>query len=135
MSLLVIAIQAEFALEPSLIPQASSLLSFLQLLGGAVGIAIAGTVFNNQLIKFLSEYASGLLDPETIEAVKRSVTVIFELSQDLQKPVIHSYVKALDYTFILIVPTTALGSVASLFIKNWNLKTRGGDTATSAAAV
>lgn len=33
------AVQAEYAFEPELIPQASSLLTFLQLLGGVVGIA------------------------------------------------------------------------------------------------
>jgi hypothetical protein len=36
---LVMAVQAEYAPEPELIPQASSLLTFLQLLGGVIGIA------------------------------------------------------------------------------------------------
>jgi hypothetical protein len=33
------AVQAEYALEVELIPQASSVLSFFQLLGGVIGIA------------------------------------------------------------------------------------------------
>lgn len=37
--LIVIAIQAEYALTPDLIPQASSLLTYLQLLGAVVGIS------------------------------------------------------------------------------------------------
>ncbi|KAG8816578.1 hypothetical protein FRC17_000269, partial [Serendipita sp. 399] len=35
----IMAVQAEYAYEPELIPQASSLLTFLQLVGGVVGIA------------------------------------------------------------------------------------------------
>jgi EmrB/QacA subfamily drug resistance transporter len=122
----VMAIQAEYADEPALIPQASSLLTFLQLLGGVVGIAIAGTVFNNQLVKTLAKYAGDLLTPEMISAVKQSVTVIFQLPAEYQAPVVHSYVKALDYTFILTVPASAFATFAALFIKNWNLKQRGG---------
>jgi len=33
------AVQAEYVYEPELIPQASSLLTFVQLLGGVIGIA------------------------------------------------------------------------------------------------
>ncbi|PVF94124.1 ABC transporter [Serendipita vermifera] len=118
------AIQAEYADEPSLIPQASSLVTFLQLLGGVVGIAIAGTIFNNQLSETIVQYASSL-PPEMVAAVKQSVTVIFSLSQELQGQVVHAYVKALDYTFIMTVPAAVLMSISSLFIKNWNLKKRG----------
>ncbi|PVF94122.1 ABC transporter [Serendipita vermifera] len=117
------AIQAEYADEPSLIPQASSLLSCLQFLGGAIGIAITGTVFNNQLSKTIAQYASSL-SPEMITAVKQSVTVIFSLSHELQRQVVHAYVKALDYTFIMAVPVLVIMSISSLFVKNWNLKKR-----------
>jgi len=121
----VMAIQAEYADEVELVPQASSLLTFLQLLGGVIGIAIAGTIFNNQLVKELATYASGL-DPQVMQAVKQSVTVIFTLPASQQAPVVHSYVKALDYTFVLSVPTCVCASLAALLIKNWNLKHRGG---------
>lgn len=121
----VMAVQAEYADETELIPQASSLLTFLQLLGGVIGIAIAGTIFNNQLVKELAHYAGGL-SPEMLTAVKQSVTVIFTLPESIQAPVVHSYVKALDYTFILSVPTCVCATLAAFLIKNWNLKNRGG---------
>ncbi|PVF94121.1 ABC transporter [Serendipita vermifera] len=129
----VMAIQAEYADDPSLIPQASSLLSFFQLLGAAVGMAIAGTVFNNQLVKTLAQYASDL-SPEMITAVKQSVTVIFTLSPDKQGPVVHSYVKALVYTFIMTVPSSVLATFFGLFMKNWNLKKRGASAGAAGAA-
>jgi len=121
----VMAIQAEYADEPELIPQASSLLTFLQLLGGVIGIAIAGTIFNNELVKELAKYASGLT-PETLQAVKQSVTVIFTLPESMQVPVVKAYVHALDYAFLLSVPTCICATLAALLIKNWNLKARGG---------
>jgi MFS family permease len=126
----VMAIQAEYATEPELLPQASSLLTFLQLMGGVIGIAIAGTIFNNQLIKELAKYA-GDLSPDVIEGVKQSVTVIFSLPLDQQGGVIHSYVKALDYTFILSVPCCGMATIFALFVRNWNFKERAAGMATA----
>ncbi|KAG8810080.1 hypothetical protein FRC17_003107 [Serendipita sp. 399] len=125
----IMAVQAEYAYEPELIPQASSLLTFLQLVGGVVGIAVAGTVFNNQLTKELAQYVrSGLLSPTLVDAVKRSVTVIFSSNMvegEERTVVVKSYVRALDYTFLPGVPACVLMSVAVSLIKNWNLKKRG----------
>lgn len=87
--------------------------------------SIAGTIFNNQLVKELSLYASNL-SPQMIQAVKQSVIVIFQLPKEQQAAVVHSYVKALKYTFILSVPTCVCAALAATLIKNWNLKKRGG---------
>lgn len=121
----IIAIQAEYANDPATIPQATSLVTFLQLVGGTVGIAIAGTVFGTRLQSNLAQYA-GVIPPETLEAVRQSVSVIFTLPKDLQVPVVAAYVAALDYTFIIVVPAAGLASFFALLIRNWNLKERGG---------
>jgi hypothetical protein len=120
----VMAVQAEYSTEPELIPQASSLLTFLQLLGGVIGIAIAGTVFNNQLIKSLATFATGLT-AEQMLGIKQSVTLIFTLPTELQSGVIHAYAEALDYTFILSVAACGMAVPFSLMVKNWNFKERG----------
>jgi MFS family permease len=125
------AIQAEYADKPELIPQASSLLSFLQLIGGVIGIAISGTIFNNKLNTELAIYVSGL-SPEMLVLVKQSVTFIFTLPKEAQVMVVHAYVKALDYVFILSIPACILASVAGAFVRNWNLKARGGGMAAGA---
>jgi len=117
----IMAIQAEYAPEPELIPQASSLLTFLQLLGGVIGIAIAGTIFNNQLG---SELASSGLSAQIIEGVKQSVAVVLSLPAEQRGPVITAYISAVDYTFILAIPACILTSIAAVLIKNHNLKTR-----------
>ncbi|KAG8842708.1 hypothetical protein FRB91_003980 [Serendipita sp. 411] len=135
----VVALQAEYAEKPELIPQATSLLTFLQLLGGVVGIAIAGTMFNNQLTKQLSRYlvsssssssSTGILTQELIDAVTRSITAVFEpgllQTEEQRTVVVKSYMRAIDYTFIPFVPACVLTSLSALLIKNWNLKQRGG---------
>ncbi|KAG8848813.1 hypothetical protein FRB91_010479 [Serendipita sp. 411] len=131
----VVTLQAEYAEKPELIPQATSLLTFLQLLGGVVGIAIAGTMFNNQLTKQLSRYlasssGTGILTQELIDAVTRSITAVFEpgllQTEEQRTVVVKSYMRAIDYTFIPFVPACVLTSASALLIKNWNLKQRGG---------
>jgi len=121
----IISIQAEYADEPETIPQATSLVTFLQLVGGTVGIAISGTVFGTKLNSNLAQYV-GEIPPEILQAVRQSVSVIFKLPKELQEPVVNAYVAALNYTFIVIVPAAGLASLFALLIRNWNLKERGG---------
>ncbi|KAG9028011.1 hypothetical protein FS842_004823 [Serendipita sp. 407] len=128
----IMAVQAEYADEPEIIPQASSLLTFLQLLGGVIGIAIAGSIFNNQLTKELGKYLvpSGTLTQLMIDTVKRSVTAIFApgllQTEEQRQLVVHSYMRAVDYTFLLSLPACVLTTVSASLVKNWNLKERGG---------
>ncbi|CCA75585.1 related to aflatoxin efflux pump AFLT [Serendipita indica DSM 11827] len=119
-----VAIQAEYADTPALIPQASSMLTYLQLLGAVVGISIAGAVFGNQLSKNLAAYQA-LFGQEVIDGLKQSVTVIFMLPKLLQGIVIHAYVDALRYVFIIAVPLAGVTIISAFFIKNYNLKERG----------
>jgi hypothetical protein len=121
----VVAIQAEYAPEPALIPQASALATFGQLVGGTLGISVGGTVFANQLTTNLAPY-SQVLGPELIKGVRQSVTVIFSLPQQLQQPVVDAYVKSVATMYITIVPCMFLAGLCGVFVKNWNLKTRGG---------
>lgn len=121
----VIAIQAEYAPEPALIPQASALATFGQLVGGTLGISVGGTVFANQLTTNLAPY-SQVLGPDLIQAVRESVTVVFNLPLVLQTPVVDAYVHSVATMFLTIIPCLFLAGVFGLIVKDWNLKTRGG---------
>ncbi|QRW08982.1 major facilitator superfamily transporter [Ceratobasidium sp. AG-Ba] len=120
----VIAIQAEYANEEELIPQGSSLVTFTQLVGGIIGIAIAGSVLANQLGKYLFLYAPDL-PAGVATAVRQSVSIIFTLPQEQQEPVIRAYLKALNSVFLIGVPTGALASLSGFLVKNYNLKAMG----------
>ena len=97
------------------------------MLGGAIGVAIAGTIFNNQLSKELAIYAHGL-PPSVVHAVKQSVTVIFELPEETRASVVTAYIKSLDYVFILAVPACGVWALLGLMVRNWNLKRRAEET-------
>ncbi|KAG8893919.1 hypothetical protein FRC01_013269 [Tulasnella sp. 417] len=117
----VIAIQAEYSHKPEMVPQSSALVNFTQYFGGTLGIAIAGTIFGNQLSKFIAIYAPGL-SPETVAAVKQSVEMIKHLPPDVQAGVITAYSKALGYVFIIGIPSGILASVAGCLVPNFNIK-------------
>jgi MFS family permease len=106
----VMSVQAEYADDEARVPQATSLVNFTQLLGGVVGIAIAGTLFANRL-------RSGLPAdlPEDVRiAVVASVDAVKLLPPGLKEGVIDAYVKALKPVFILGVPAGALASLSAL---------------------
>ena len=121
-----IAIQTEFNDQPELIPQATAVASFAQLVGGTLGIAVAGTVFSNQLVHNLSGPIREALGPDLLRAVRQSVTVIFNLPEQLRQPVIDAYVNAIATMFIMIVPTMGVAGFMAFAVRDWNIKERGG---------
>jgi phosphate/sulfate permease len=64
-----IATQTEYAREEHLIPQGSSIINFVQLLGGVIGITVGSAIFGNQLITSLARLAPNLT-PEQVMSVR-----------------------------------------------------------------
>lgn len=120
----IMAVQAEYANRLDMISTASSLQIFFQLLGGVCGIAITGSIFNNQLSDGLSVY-QGVIPTQILDAVKQSVTVVFSLPTEFQLPIIDVYVSALRTTFIFGVPAMGIALISAIFVRNWNLHERG----------
>jgi len=119
----VLAIQAEYADNERLVPQATALVTFAQLVGGIIGIAIAGAVFANGLSAYLPQFAPGL-SAETADMVRQSVEVIFTLPDTVRPGVVHAYVKSIDRVMLIGVPGGFLAIMSALLIKNHNLKER-----------
>lgn len=117
-----ISIQAEYHDRPYLLPQATSVVSFAQLTGGALGIGIINTVQSVYLNKELK-----LLAPSApFETVRQSVSAIFTLPIEMQEPVITAYIIAITRSFIPIFVAIAIAFVVSLFIRNHNMLEKGG---------
>ncbi|CAG8555404.1 2755_t:CDS:2 [Ambispora gerdemannii] len=93
----------------------TSMLSFFRLIGAVFGVAIIGTIFNNELAKKVDPLNLGI---HIVEAIKKSPTSIYEF--DLTRPqksqVIHAYVKALDAAFLIVVPMGILCFLCALAI-------------------
>ncbi|CCA72093.1 probable DHA14-like major facilitator; ABC transporter [Serendipita indica DSM 11827] len=128
-----IAIQAEFNDQPELIPQASAVASFAQLVGGTLGIAVAGTIFSNQLVRNLSGPIGDALGPQLVRAVRQSVTVVFSLPAEQRQPVVDAYVDAVATMLVTIVPVMTIAGISAFAIRDWNLKERGGAAGGAAA--
>jgi len=117
-----IAIQAEYNSEEHMIPQSSSMVQFTQLIGGIVGIAVAGSIFANQLVKELAKFAPNL-PPDVVHGVRQSVTYIFTLPLNERDPVISAYSRSLGYAWLLSVPCGIFASLSSFFlIRNYNIR-------------
>jgi hypothetical protein len=69
--------------------------NFFQLMGGVLGIAVAGAVFANQFTHNINVYAPGL-DPQVILAIKTALSTIKTLPDNVQAEVIQAYIKSLS---------------------------------------
>ncbi len=77
-----------------MVPQATSLVQFTQLLGGIIGIAVSGAIFGNRLSTGFAKYAPDL-PPEVAQAARQSVQVIFQLQGQDRENVLRAYTEAL----------------------------------------
>ncbi|KAF8315115.1 ABC transporter [Clavulina sp. PMI_390] len=116
-----IAIQAEYNHNESMIPKTTGIVTFSQLVGGAIGVAIAGTIFSNQLVTELHKYASGL-DPTIATKVRQSVTYIFTLPVEEQAPVIQAYSRAVGFVFLMGIPAAIFSSLSSLLVRSHDIR-------------
>ncbi|KDQ12822.1 hypothetical protein BOTBODRAFT_189074 [Botryobasidium botryosum FD-172 SS1] len=123
----VVAVQA--TVRKDMIPQSSALVTFSQFIGGVLGIAIAGTIFQNKLASGLREFA-----PDApYDLLRQSVEAIATLPPDQKAGAIHAYVEALKLVFASLgVTASALCSVSTLLIKDINLRTLARERAAAA---
>ncbi|KAH0825810.1 MFS general substrate transporter [Lanmaoa asiatica] len=110
----IVAVQAEYANDESLVPQATAFVSFCQILGGIVSISMAGSIFANELPRELQIYAPDLTSA-MLSAILQSVSAIQLLpTAELQAQVIAAYAQSLDPVFVLGAPAAGLASFSAL---------------------
>ncbi|KAF9445157.1 ABC transporter [Macrolepiota fuliginosa MF-IS2] len=112
--------QAEYVNDEAFIPLATSLITFMQCIGGSIGLAIAGSISTSQLRTQLAHYAPELSQQEVI-AVLSSVEAIFSLPPDRIASVQRAYTAAIDRVMIAGVPFTVLASIAAILISRKKL--------------
>ncbi|KAG9303177.1 hypothetical protein G9A89_001793 [Geosiphon pyriformis] len=104
----------------------TSLTTFFRSIGGIFGVAICSSAFNH----FLAQHLVGLLPPGIeLGKVMNSIAYVKTLPLDIQQPIIHAYVQALNFVFLLIAPAAALAAFLSLFLKHVPLRTTLGPRA------
>ncbi|KAF9087733.1 hypothetical protein BGX29_000696, partial [Mortierella sp. GBA35] len=92
----------------------TSLWTFLRTCGGVFGIAIGGTFVQSSLSEAnASEYA-------------QNIKGIAELPPLVRAPILHAFVVGLQHFFVLMTALSALGLLASLFIKKVKMGAKQG---------
>ncbi|CAG8745902.1 28289_t:CDS:2, partial [Racocetra persica] len=98
--------------EPKDVASVTTLALFFRSIGAVFGIAISGTAFNNKL----SQELSTLTLPPSFST--QSVYTIQSLPPDTRSLVIHAYVLAFQFTFLLTILYGALMFISALFMGN-----------------
>ncbi|KIL00149.1 hypothetical protein PAXRUDRAFT_8383 [Paxillus rubicundulus Ve08.2h10] len=115
------ALQADT--DPESVSVCSAIASFMQILGGFIGVTVAGVIFNNQLRYNLTVYAPDV-EPGLVSA---SVAAIYSaVPANLRPGVVHAYVKSLGCVFITAVPAGVLTILGAALMRNLNLRRPGG---------
>ncbi|CAG8433802.1 12491_t:CDS:2 [Ambispora gerdemannii] len=89
----------------------TSMLVFFRSIGGVFGVAIIGTVFNNELSNRIEALKLGI----SADAVKSS-TYLKSLPLNLREPVIHEYVETLRISYHAMVPAGVLCFLSAILI-------------------
>ncbi|KAI0092363.1 ABC transporter [Irpex rosettiformis] len=116
----ILSVQAEFASQPELVSQATSVCSFSQLIGLSIGIAIGGAVLDNEFVKEIARVAPDI-PGDIVQTVKQSVEVIATLPPLQRGEVIDAYTTSVSRVFLICVPCAILASLSATLIKNHKL--------------
>ncbi|OWZ29454.1 major facilitator superfamily transporter [Cryptococcus neoformans AD2-60a] len=119
---ILVAVQAEYHDRPSLLPQATGVVSFFQLTGAALGVGIINTVQS----VYLNTEIKRLAPEVDFNLVRQSVSAIYTLPADQQSAVIEAYVISITNSLIPIIVAVGLAMVIGAFIRNHNLLKKGG---------
>jgi hypothetical protein len=89
--------------------------------GGVLGVSTCQGVFQAVLKSQLIEKVTGPDAADIIDAVRRSVSVIWELPPDVRELVLEAYLIALKSAFSLTIVFASLGLISVLFIEKLEL--------------
>jgi MFS family permease len=119
MQVLVLAVQN--SVDHRDLGTATSANSFFRSMGGAFGVAIFGSIFNNRLSRYLSDLLPpGVrLDPTTVQSGPNALQA---LPAEVHAAVTDAFARALHVAFLWGVPLAAVGFVIVLFLRDEPLK-------------
>jgi EmrB/QacA subfamily drug resistance transporter len=114
MQVLVLAVQN--AVDHRDLGTATSANSFFRSMGGAFGVAIFGSIFNNRLTAYLADLLPpGVhLDPTAIQGGPEALKA---LPEQVRVVVIDAFAQALHVAFLWGIPLAAIGFVVVLFLR------------------
>ncbi|KAI8578777.1 hypothetical protein K450DRAFT_245467 [Umbelopsis ramanniana AG] len=98
-----IIISAQAASRKEDLPVTTGLISFCRSLGGAIGVTVFGTVFNNALLKTLPEDVPDVSETIVAAALVQNQSILSTLSDATKNAIADANVDALRYVFYAII--------------------------------
>ncbi|RKP08315.1 drug resistance transporter, EmrB/QacA subfamily, partial [Thamnocephalis sphaerospora] len=95
--------------------------SFFRTVGGVIGVAICGALFNNLVSTNLHANIPGITD-EMVKAIQNSIYMIQNLEPTMRAQAIHSFVQSLNQIFIVCIPMTGVAFLLSLGMEHKKLR-------------
>ncbi len=101
-------------------------LSFIRTLGGVVGSAVIGAVFQNRLNTLIPRYvgAEGLASVPNVDALKGKPSVIHALPEPVQGEVVRAFADSITTAIMVAVPVLVITIVVFALIPNIPLRDR-----------
>lgn len=97
------------------VPTGTSIIVFLQTLGGALFVSIAQNVFSNKLVQYVGEYVPGL-DPNVVLATG-ATSIQSTIPKDMLPGVTLAYNDALTSTFVVFTAMASVSILGSVFVE------------------
>jgi len=120
MQTVMLAIQSAVATKDIAVATANA--TFFRTVGSVLGVAIAGTVFNNGVKSNLLPLIT--LHPE-IRPVMADSYLAPTFGPELEALILHAYMLSLRQAFRVCIPFMGMGFICSLFIGNHKLRKTG----------
>lgn len=97
------------------VPTGTSVIVFMQTLGGALFVSIAQNVFTNKLVEYVLEYVPGL-DPKIVLATG-ATSIQSTIPREMLSGVTLAYSDALTKTFLVSAALAAVTVIGSGFVE------------------
>ncbi|KAK0712952.1 major facilitator superfamily-domain-containing protein [Lasiosphaeria miniovina] len=109
-----IAVQTVLSIED--VPIGTSVIIFVQTLGGALFVSIAQNVFSNHLVQYVAEYEPSLPDPSIVFAVG-ATNIQHAIPAEYLPGVTQAYNDALTKTFVVFAAMAAISIIGASFME------------------
>jgi EmrB/QacA subfamily drug resistance transporter len=104
---------------------ATSTITFVRSLGGAIGVALFGAIMNSRLARYLAdEIGEQLSAMSGGEINTNDVSAIQSLAEPLKTEVLTAYTNAITDIYLLSIPIIVVALAVVLFLKEIPLRTR-----------
>ncbi|KAK3303064.1 major facilitator superfamily-domain-containing protein [Chaetomium strumarium] len=107
---------AQTVLDIEDVPTGTSVIVFLQTLGGALFVSVSQNVFTNKLVHYVAEYVPEIADPSVILGV--GATSVAQMIEPVLLPRVKlAFNDALTQTFIVFTALTAISILGALMVE------------------